>query len=56
MKKSIYFAIAMLCMTFASCNNGKTTDVVENDSTVVDSVVVDSVLVDSLAVDSVVAE
>ena len=38
-------------MTFASCGNGKSADVVENDSTLVDTVAVDSV-----AVDSVVAE
>lgn len=51
MKKIILVALAMIGMTFASCGNGKSADVVENDSTLVDTVAVDSV-----AVDSVVAE
>ena len=56
MKKIILVAFAMIVMTFASCENGKSAEAVENDSTVVYTVLVDSTVVDTLAVDTIVAE
>ncbi len=60
MKKIMFFAIAMIAMTFIGCKNGDAQDVeAVSDSTsveVVDTLSQDTVVTDSVSVDTVVAE
>ncbi len=54
MKKLIYFVMAFVCITMASCHNKTTNEVVENDS-IADTTIVDTTVIDSTTIDSVCA-
>ena len=54
MKKLVFMFVAMAAISFASCNETKPAQAVEEE--IVDSMVVDSAVVDSAVVDTTVAQ